>query len=232
MRKNFLFIFILISALTLTACSLFSSSAGGDDYVMTIGNEKISPAEFSIYLFEQKTMFEETGGSDIWDTDFSGVPAAEVAKENAYNSVIYVKTACENADEVNVSLTDEDKTEASALAAETFGEMNREYCESVGLDIETTEAVMEEIVLHQKVRDSVTNTYQLSEVDYSAYIDNYIAENPDDDTPRATLESSLREDYIRLKKDEIYKEQINKWSENIKAEKNADVWDSIVITDL
>ncbi|MCC8097526.1 MAG: hypothetical protein LIO44_03005 [Eubacterium sp.] len=232
MRNKFLYTFILISALTLTACSMFSSSEGGDDYVMTIGSEKISQGEFSIYLFEQKEMFEETGGSDIWDTDFNGVPASEVAKENAYNSVIYVKTACENAEEINVSLTDEDKAQAAALAEETFGEMNGEYCESVGLDLETTEAVMEEIVLHQKVRESVTNTYQLSEVDYSAYIDSYIEDNPNDDTPRATLESSLREDYIRLKKDEIYKEQINKWSENIKTEKNTDVWDSIIITNL
>ncbi len=199
---------------------------------MRVCSEKIYLGEFSIYLFEQKTMFEETGGEDIWDTDFNGVPASEVAKENAYNSVLYVKTACRNADEVNVGLTEEDKAEAEALAEETLGKMNPDYCAEVGLDLEKTAAVMEEIVLHQKVMDSVTVTYQLSSADYSAYIDSYIVENPDDDTPRAALESSLREDYIRAKKDEIYKEQIEAWSENTKAEKNSAVWDSIEIKNL
>ncbi|MCD8089515.1 MAG: hypothetical protein LUD81_02645 [Clostridiales bacterium] len=231
MKKIYLCILILTASFILASCAKFASKKE-EDYVMTIGSEKISVGEFSIYLFEQKTMFEETGGSDIWDTDFNGVPASEVAKENAYNSVIYVKTACQNADEVSVSLNDDDRAEAQALAEDTFGRMNPDYCSAVGLDMEKTAAVMEEIVLHQKVMDSVTMTYQLSSADYSAYIDDYMAENPDDETPRATLESTLREDYIRLKKDEIYKEQIDTWSENIKTEKNSAVWDNIVITDL
>ncbi|MCD8215805.1 MAG: SurA N-terminal domain-containing protein [Clostridiales bacterium] len=238
-----LFISILITAFAFTGCSGSSSdreeggqtsavSTAKEEYVMTINGEEISAGEFSIYLFEQKTTFEETGGSDIWDTDFNGVPASEVAKENAYNSVLYVKTACENAEEVSVSLTEEDKAEAAALAEETFGEMNPEYCKKVGLDLEKTTEVMEEIVLHQKVRESVTKAFQLSEADYSAYVDSYMEQHPENNSPRATLESTLREDYIRSKKDEIYKDQINKWAENIKAEKNTAVWDSIEITEL
>lgn len=230
MKKLYLFSIIIFS-LILSGCSLFSLNED-NGYAMKVDGEKISVGEFSVYLYEQKVTFEQTGGSDIWDTDFNGTPAADVAKENAYNSIIYVKTACKNAEEIGVYLTDDDKTEAAALAEETFGKINAEYTASVGLTLEQTTGIMEEILLHQKVMESITRTFRLSEADYSAYIDQYQSENPDDKTPRASLESSLRETYIKSKKDEIYKEQIKSWSENIPVEKNEAVLLAINITDL
>lgn len=231
MKKIFLTLLFFIMIASFVSCSFKGGKSVNDGYVMTIDGEKISVGEFSVYLYEQKTTFEEMGGSDIWVTDFNGVPASDVAKENAYNSIIYVKTACKNAESINVSLNDEDRAEAAGLAEETCGELGEEYCENVGLTLEKATSIMEEIVLHQKVMDYITRTYQLSDADYSAYIDSYIREHPDDKTPRATLESTLREDYIRSKKDEIYKSQIEKWNENIVIEKNNAVWDTISVAD-
>ncbi|MCC8014829.1 MAG: SurA N-terminal domain-containing protein [Eubacterium sp.] len=228
MKKLFL-CFALILSLLVTGCSLFSFEEDGS-YAMTIDGEKISVGEFSVYLYEQKATFEQTGGTDIWETDFNGTPAADVAKENAYNSIIYVKTACKNADDIGVSLTDEDKAEAKSLAEEALEKMNADYVASVGLTQEQTEEIMEEIILHQKVMESVTKTFLLSEADFSAYVDDYQAENPDDKTPRASLESSLRETYIKEKKDEIYKDQIKSWAEDTVVEKNEAVWAEIDIT--
>lgn len=231
MKKYLIAVLVLLVAGFVAGCSLFGSDGSDGSCVMTIDDDKISEGEFSVYLYEQKTAFEEVGGSDIWDTDFDGVPASDVAKDNAYNSVIYVKTACRNAEDVGVSLNDEDKAEAKASGEEIYNKMGAEYCESVNLSLDDITTIMEESIIHQKVMDYITRSYQLSSADYSAYIDNYIADHPDDNTPRATLESTLREGYIQSKKYEIYQNQIEKWGENIKVEKNAEVWDNISVED-
>lgn len=233
MKKIVLSVFVFIMCSLLSACSFFGFGGGASDadYAMTVDGKKISMGEFSVYLYEQKTTFEQMGGSDIWDTDFNGVPAADVAKENAYTSVVYVKTACKNAKDIGVSLDDEDKAEAASLGEQIYNEMGRDYCRSKGLSPEDVNGIMEEILLHQKVMDYITKSYQPSDADYSAYIDDYIKEHPDDKSPRATLESRLREDYIRTKKEAIYQEQIEKWCENTDIEKNEAVWDQISVVD-
>ena len=71
-----------ISAILVTIIALISLSGclgKGGDYVAEIGNTKIRRGEFMVYLIEQKKNFEEQGGSDIWEADFDGVSAIEVA---------------------------------------------------------------------------------------------------------------------------------------------------------
>ncbi len=230
--KKINFIFIMLIVLLLSACSFWGDKGAGDDYALIIDGEKILVSEFSVYLFEQKKTFEEMGGDDIWDTNFDGVKAEEIAKENALHSIVYVKTACKNASDINVSLDDEDKKEAERLAEEKLNEIGEEYCRSVGLDKDKAVSIMEEILLQQKVMDSITKGYQISEADYSAYIDDYIKNNPDDSTPKDVLAENMRSSYIESKKAEIYNNQIEKWSENITTEKNEAVWEKISVQDL
>ena len=230
--KKINLIFIILIVMLLSACSFFGDNGLKSDYVAIIDGEKISVPEFSVYLYEQKNTFEDMGGGeDIWDTDFDGVPAEDVAKENALRSILYVKTACKNADGINVSLDDSDKEEAKRLAAEKLNEIGEAYCSSVGLEEDNTESIMEEILLQQKVMSSITESYQISEADYSAYIDKYIKDHPEDKTPKTLLSQNLRDSYVESKKAEIYNNQIAKWSENITTEKNETLWNEISIHD-
>jgi len=52
-------------------------------YIATLNGIPIPLDEYKIYLREEVLSFEFTGGPLIWRTDFSGVPASEVAKNNA-----------------------------------------------------------------------------------------------------------------------------------------------------
>ncbi len=218
----------VILAFSLCSCSKTASVAGSAN-VMTVNGEKISKGEFLVYLYQQKTTFEETGGEDIWDTEFDGMPAEEKAKENAYNTIVSVKTANANAKERGLSLDATDKKSAENQAEETYNTLGEEFCENNGIEYDTIISVMEENILFVKVMDSIKRTYQLSDAEYSAYIDKYIAENPDNSSPRSLLESALRADYIEARKQEICSDEIKKWCDEAVVEKNEDAWSSITL---
>ena len=64
--------------------------------------------EFLLYLYEQENIFEDIGGIDIWDTNFDGIPARDVAKNNAVNSIIVLKTSVYQAKNLNIALNNND----------------------------------------------------------------------------------------------------------------------------
>ncbi len=193
------------------ALAVLLAGCGTGGYVVKIGNDKISKGEYMVYLKEQKKNFEQQGGTDIWQADFDGVSAEEVAKQNAVNSILMVKTAVKEAPSLNISVTEEDKAIIEEQTDALMTEFTPEELEELELDRDQIYSIMEEGVIQQKVYGYVTDSYVVNEEEFDEYLNQYYEEN-----------KALFMDYI-IK--EIFLQADSTGSEN--ADKIHDAYDKI-----
>lgn len=164
-------IIILILALILTGC--FNSN----NYIVKIGNDKISRGEYLVYLMEQKKSFEAQGGSDIWEADFDGVSAEEVAKQNAVNTLVMVKTAVKQTKELGITLNEDDKKNVETQTEELLNDFKSSDLENLDLNKDKIYKIMEEVALQQKVYAYVTDSYTINEAEFNEYLNQYYEEH-------------------------------------------------------
>lgn len=186
-KLKYLFIFIL--AIFASGCMSI-----GSGYVLIVDGEKISDTEYMVYLDEQIKSFEEQGGSDIWEIDFDGVPASDVAKQNAVNSIVMVKAAVNHADQLGVSLSDEDIKSAHSRASELSSYEN---------DPKLIDRIMEESAIQSKVYDKITGSYQINNDEFEAYLSNYYAQNKAQYTQYTVKEIFIQSTDTRYTKETI-----------------------------
>jgi len=118
------------------------------------------------YLRETVQNFEYIGGEDIWETDFDGRSAEDVAKENAFNSVVAVKLAVENGENIELGENDESRAEIEALAlTERNGETQESdfYRNALG--------VVREKYIYNAVRESIVSGINISSVQIEQFCD-------------------------------------------------------------
>lgn len=150
----------------------------GGSYAVKINGEAVSVNEFKTYLYEQKKEFEKTGGEDIWETDFDGVSAQEVAKQNAVNSLVLVKTAVSQAPSLNITLSEEENKSLDEKAKQYQEKMKKE----THIELSTAEAkkIVRESIIQAKVYDYVTKGFEMSDADFESYFNEYYENNKKD----------------------------------------------------
>ena len=169
-----------ISAILVSIIALISLSGclgKGGDYVAEIGNTKISRGEFMVYLIEQKKNFEEQGGSDIWEADFDGVSAIEVAKQNALDSITKVKSAVKQTDSLGIKLDEKDISDIDNQTKSLMSEFSSEELTELSLDYDKIHSILEESALQSKVYDYVTSNYVVNSDEMNKYIEEYKKKN-------------------------------------------------------
>lgn len=169
-----------ISAILVTIIALISLSGclgKGGDYVAEIGNTKISRGEFMVYLIEQKKNFEEQGGSDIWEADFDGVSAIEVAKQNALDSITMVKSAVKQTDSLGIKLDEKDISDIDNQTKSLMSEFSSEELTELSLDYDKIHSILEESALQSKVYDYVTSNYVVNSDEMNKYLEEYKKKN-------------------------------------------------------
>lgn len=172
--KRFIFA-ILVTIIALI--SLSGCLGKGGDYVAEIGNIKISRGEFMVYLIEQKKNFEEQGGSDIWEADFDGVSAIEVAKQNALDSITMVKSAVKQTDSLGIKLDEKDISDIDNQTKSLMSEFSSEELTELSLDYDKIHSILEESALQSKVYDYVTSNYVVNSDEMNKYIEEYKKKN-------------------------------------------------------
>lgn len=175
--KKYLKAFTALIILLVIAFFVFSSF--NKKYALKINNENISVAEFQTYLYEQKKMFEQKGGEDIWETDFDGTSAQEVAKQNAINSLVTIKTAVNQAPKLNIYLTADEENTISLKGREYFDKM-KEDTPFIELSQKEAEKIVKEGIIQNKVYDFVTRGFEMSNADFESYFNKYYEENKKD----------------------------------------------------
>lgn len=170
--------FIFATLVTIIALISLSGCLGkGGDYVAEIGNTKISRGEFMVYLIEQKKNFEEQGGSDIWEADFDGVSAIEVAKQNALDSITMVKSAVKQTDSLGIKLDEKDISDIDNQTKSLMSEFSSEELTELSLDYDKIHSILEESALQSKVYDYVTSNYVVNSDEMNKYIEEYKKKN-------------------------------------------------------
>ena len=153
-------IIIALFALALSGCS---GKTDGGSYVVSIDGSQVSVNEYMIYLRETVKSFEAIGGEDIWETDFDGRNAFDVARENAMNSLVMVKLSVAQAEKSGLELSDSEKSEAQKEAEDYIAEYNDSS------DKDVIERVMEEKLLYEKLKEQILSEYSVSESEFESY---------------------------------------------------------------
>lgn len=197
-------ILICILAFILAGCSF------SNDYVVKIGNDKIGRGEYLVYLMEQKKNFEAQGGTDIWEADFDDVSAEEVAKQNAVNTLVMVKTAVKQTGDLGITLTDEDKANVETQTQELLNDFSAEDLDNLDLNKDKIYKIMEEVALQQKVYSYVTDSYTVNEAEFTEYLNQYYEEQKTEFTSYMIKEIFLQPDTTGSENKNIIETAFNK----------------------
>lgn len=183
MKKFFItFTAILTTVTLLCGCSTLKHN----EWVLSVNGEKITKAEYMVYLYEQVKAFEQTGGADIWGADFDGVSAQEVAKQNAANSLLRAKLAVKEASSLGIdsTLNSEDSAYVDEHAQELYENISKNDSSLVlqnnsDISLDLCKSIVTDGVIQGKVYNAVTDGYEISDEDFDAYYSQYYNNNID-----------------------------------------------------
>ncbi|MFP4698321.1 MAG: peptidylprolyl isomerase [Eubacteriales bacterium] len=135
-----------------------SKNEGDDDnLIFTIDGDEVYLPEIQLYLDSVKQTYEQNG-TDIWDTEIEGMPAEEYAKEKALESIITFKVIFKKAEELDIVLTDDEKTDIKKQAKENLKSLTYD-----DLTEEMLIGILTEGLLYKKVYDQLYEDYEVDE---------------------------------------------------------------------
>lgn len=237
-------IFLILAAavmLSFTGCKQsetqkLQNEKAAETYAITIGDTGIPLAEFNIYLYETQKSFEELGGSDIWETDFDGRTAENVAIDNTLNSIQLVKFAVSEAEKRGIELDTDQIADAATEAKAMYNELSEDIREKIGADEELYYNVFEENILYNEVYYEIVKDYKASEEAFEEYYsENYdtvlaaYKSNVDSTEPinQDAVKDYGLEYYTDIMRQNYFSNEYNKWLSETSISKNDKVWNSI-----
>lgn len=160
-------VYFLLLPMILSGCSIKSTQL--EDVIVAINGVDIPKGEFMLYFYESQKNFVSKGGTDIWETDFSGRSAETVAKERALDALKIVEISYQQAKKAQLTLTNQEMEAAEKNAEDTWNGMGEETQENFGISYEDVKHVMEKKALYQKFYDQMTKNFAVSESDFNLY---------------------------------------------------------------
>lgn len=224
-KKTVISIMIIIASLAAVA---LITSFRANDYVLKIGDIEVSEKEYMVYFYEQKKHFEETGGTDIWETDIDGVAAEDLAKQYAVDTISDVKTALSQADKFSIKLSDEELENVSKEAETFYKELIEAGFKKFGVTYDDVYKIISEGKIRTKTADYITSGFTVNEQEFNEYFDEYFELNKadlidmklkyiyksagDKQNPEQVY-SQMEEIYNKAKNGEDFSALINQYSE-------------------
>lgn len=171
LKKQIVILLFVLPAM-LTGCLFFGES----EYVLKIDDVKIGINEYMVYLYEQEKLFESSGGQDIWETELDGTAARDYAKQNAVNTIKLVKVAVNKADELGIGITKEEEINAFKEGSKLYEEIKKNKPE-LNISEEEVSDITKEWYIQKSVFEYVTDGFEISDADFTAYFDDYYNKN-------------------------------------------------------
>ena len=162
---------LLTGLLWLTGCG----SSFSDEVIARIDGREVMKSEYMVYLYTSTQSFVSAAGSDVWDMDFDGMTGAELVQERAFSTIQSVVAAEQYAEENNISLTEDQKTEAHTMAEEFLSQLTEEELAKMGVDQEQMETLMEESYLYSVVYGTLAKECEVN----ADEMEQYYQENAD-----------------------------------------------------
>jgi len=226
-------LFTIVLAISVAAVILPFLSLN-NDYVCKIGDIKVFPNEYKVYLYEQKKFFEETGGMDIWETDIDGASAENVAKQQAISSIATVKTALSQFDKLNITFSDDELENIKTEAEKFYDNLGKDRVRDFDVNQDDIYNIIKEGQIQKKVFEYITNGFHISDKELKTYFNEYYEKNKADlkkikikyifksfdkeSNNYDEVYKQMQEIYNLIKKGENFDQLMNKYSESSQKE--------------
>ncbi len=178
-KKNNIKKFLSTVLLSLFVIGLVGCKKSESQTLMKINGDSVSLSEVKFYLAQVQSDFERQGGSDIWETDFGGQTAEEVAKERTLDSLIWLKILKNKAAEMGLTLTTEEEELIKNQSEQIFTQMDQETIQQLGLTKPMLENMFKESMLSERVYLEVTKDFEPEETESEEFYQSFYGEDPD-----------------------------------------------------
>lgn len=202
---------LMLLVVMMTGCGINSKIV--DKTVVIVEKEEVKLSELKLYLRLIEKDFESIGKEDIWETDFDGKTAEEMAKERALESLLRTKVINKKASNLNVALTEEDEKLVEEQRQGLIEYLGEEKMTNIGVDEEIIKKMMKENLLANKVFEEATKDFQVDSDKIQEKIDTDLKDVKKFD-PKEVLKK-VRVKHILIKADDINKEEAKQKAEAI-----------------
>jgi len=176
MKKIFFIVsFIIIAAITIFAIK--ETERKNNDYVLLIDGSAVTRKEYLFLLYEEKIRFEKEGSDIIWEVRFDGIPASEIAKQNALDTARLVKLSSFEAKKNQLNITFDDEEDFNNFRDNLFKDLPAEIYEKIGLTEEEKNIIARDNFLYFKIFNKITESRTFEQSELNDYVAEYIDEN-------------------------------------------------------
>lgn len=158
--KKFIGILLAVALLAASLMGCSSSSVNDSDVVMTIGDEEVTLGVVDFYASFLAAYYESYYssffGEDMWNTEISdGLTYEESTKEGILETMQEIIVARQHAEELGVSLTDEEIAEIEATAEEFYNANDESVRNAVSGSLENAIEVLTLFEIDDKIRQEI-----------------------------------------------------------------------------
>lgn len=158
----------LLSVVLSVLCVLFLVACGKQEdtkptVVYKFGNKEITYGEFYVYAKTVEEDYQKAYGKGIWSleltTDDGSSTVREVTVRDLIADINRVKVLVNQAEELNISLSDSEKAEAENMAATFFKGLTEKDVSDTEITKDLTVQVIEENMIAEKVYNQIIADY-------------------------------------------------------------------------
>ncbi|MCD7922340.1 MAG: peptidyl-prolyl cis-trans isomerase [Clostridiales bacterium] len=139
------------------ACSVPVLSAFTRNYVFSVGSEKCSVEEAKVILLQYQKEYASFYGIDLWEHDSDSTESLEqYVRDMAVSQLAEIYTLYVIAGEREMELTEDEKAQTAAAAAEYMASLAEDELDYTGITESEVEALYEKYLLAHKLYASLT----------------------------------------------------------------------------
>lgn len=129
-----------------------------DKVVLTVGDVEVDYKEVLLYMQSYKEEYESLYGKDIWSYNINneGDTFEQIFKEQLLEDITYVKIICAQAEELGISLTEDELLDVDEYTAEFLSSFSDEQLKYFDVSIDTVKKIYRDNVLSNKIFESLT----------------------------------------------------------------------------
>jgi foldase protein PrsA len=128
------------------------------EIIVTVNNLEVSYDELRMYLQSNKEEIESIYGVDVWDMAVNDDDERyeEMIKKALLEEIIYIKLVCSQAEELGISLTEDELLDVDEYTAEFLSNFNDESMKYYEVNQEVVRQIYKDNMLSNKVFESLT----------------------------------------------------------------------------
>lgn len=134
------------------------NTENANEAIITVNGQEISYDQLCLYLQSKKEEIENIYGKDVWSmkVDDEGTTYEQQFKEKVMEQLIYLKLVCSKAEELGVSLTEDELLDVNEYTAEFMSKFSEEALSYYKVSEEDVKSIYKDNVLANKVFENLT----------------------------------------------------------------------------